>query len=331
MQTCRVCKKLYRADHVGELLDESEWVQALLATCEAGAVPGTYVPRRAELKRWAETKGKKVARGLAVVRDPALIAGLAENEHDVASLLGILSSPGADRDRGAPALPELRRRPHRAATVQPDVRDLRRRGARRRVEGVPPPRDRPGDVLQLQERPRLDAREGALRHLPGRPQLPQRGHAAQLHLPLARVRADGAGVLRASERGGRLVPLLAAGALRLVVRPRARRQEPPAARSHAGRAGALREGFGRLLRRRVRLPVLGREGLHRARGHRVPERLRSPPAPARERREARVLRCGAQRALPPARHRAGGGPHARRAGDPVRGLHASTRAGRRPS
>jgi len=95
MQTCRVCKKLYRADHVGELLDESEWVQALLATCEAGAVPGTYVPRRAELKRWAETKGKKAARGLAVVREPALIAGLAENEHDVASLLGILSNPGA--------------------------------------------------------------------------------------------------------------------------------------------------------------------------------------------------------------------------------------------
>src|SRR4029077_5167841 len=86
MQTCRICKKLYRADHVGELLDESEWVQALLATCEAGAVPGTYVPRRAELKRWAETKGKKAARGLAVVREPALIAGLAENEHDVASL-----------------------------------------------------------------------------------------------------------------------------------------------------------------------------------------------------------------------------------------------------
>ena len=28
------------------------------------------------------------------MRDPALIAGLAENEHDVASLLGILSSPG---------------------------------------------------------------------------------------------------------------------------------------------------------------------------------------------------------------------------------------------
>ncbi len=31
MQTCRQCKKLFRADHVPELLPESEWVRSLLA------------------------------------------------------------------------------------------------------------------------------------------------------------------------------------------------------------------------------------------------------------------------------------------------------------
>src|SRR5262249_60700019 len=63
MQTCRHCKRLFRADHVAELLDESEWVASLRAVLEAGTVEGTYIPRRAELKRWAETKGRKVAAG----------------------------------------------------------------------------------------------------------------------------------------------------------------------------------------------------------------------------------------------------------------------------
>src|SRR5262249_56049019 len=92
MQTCRNCKRLFRADHVVELLGESEWVAAVLAACEAGAVAGTYIPRRAGLKRWAETKGKKLAPGLAIVRDPGLLAGVIEDGHDVPTLLTLLSS-----------------------------------------------------------------------------------------------------------------------------------------------------------------------------------------------------------------------------------------------
>src|SRR5215510_903609 len=94
MQTCRHCKKLFRADHVAELLDESEWVQSLLATGESGPVPGTYVVQRAELERWAKTKGKKLAPGLPIVREPGLMAGIIEGEHDVAGLLTVVSSAG---------------------------------------------------------------------------------------------------------------------------------------------------------------------------------------------------------------------------------------------
>src|SRR5437764_1247075 len=61
MQTCRHCKKLFRADHVPELLPESEWVQALMAETEAAA-PGSE--RRDAVFRWAATKGKKLAKGL---------------------------------------------------------------------------------------------------------------------------------------------------------------------------------------------------------------------------------------------------------------------------
>jgi glycyl-tRNA synthetase len=62
MQTCRRCKRLFRADHVEELLAESAWVRAF-----AGA--------GADLRRWAEKEGRKLAPGLALVRDPAAVAG----------------------------------------------------------------------------------------------------------------------------------------------------------------------------------------------------------------------------------------------------------------
>jgi glycyl-tRNA synthetase len=105
MQTCRQCKKLFRADHVAESLGESEWVAALLELCEPGAVPNTYVPRRTELERWARTRGKKLAPGLAMVREPGLIAGIAEDEHDVPTLLTIVSSPSANVSEIRPPCP----------------------------------------------------------------------------------------------------------------------------------------------------------------------------------------------------------------------------------
>src|SRR5215210_7300621 len=62
------------------------------------------------------------------------------------------------------------------------------------------PGDGAGDLPGLQDRARLRAQEAAVRHRPGREVLPQRDHAGQLHLPHARVRADGDGVLRPARR-----------------------------------------------------------------------------------------------------------------------------------
>ena len=96
---------------------------------------------------------------------------------------------------------EFELRPHRAARVQPDVRDARRPGARRRLGRLPAPRDRAGHLPQLQEHAPVRAQEAAVRDRPGRQVVPQRDHGAQLHLPHARVRADGDGVLRPARRG----------------------------------------------------------------------------------------------------------------------------------
>jgi len=70
MQTCRQCKKLFRADHVGQMLKESEWVNSLGTALEAVPNPSQLAFRPESLLKWAKTKGRKLAPGLALVRNP---------------------------------------------------------------------------------------------------------------------------------------------------------------------------------------------------------------------------------------------------------------------
>ena len=69
MQTCRQCKKLFRADHVAELLQSSEWLQSLADAIDDQ--PGESMGRAINAERWASRKGKKLAPGLAIVRGAA--------------------------------------------------------------------------------------------------------------------------------------------------------------------------------------------------------------------------------------------------------------------
>ena len=97
----------------------------------------------------------------------------------------------------AARLSELRRHGvHRAEAVQPDVQDAHGSGRGRLGRRLPAPRDRAGDVRRLPAGPDGRAQEAAVRDRPDRQVVPQRDHAGQLHLPHARVRADGDGVLR---------------------------------------------------------------------------------------------------------------------------------------
>ena len=99
--------------------------------------------------------------------------------------------------RAADAVSRLRQgRADGAAPVQPDVQDLHGPGRRGRVRRLPPARDGPGHVRQLRQRAPVHADETPLWHRSGRAVVPQRDHARQLHLPDARVRADGDRVLR---------------------------------------------------------------------------------------------------------------------------------------
>src|SRR5204863_5350225 len=97
-QTCRQCKKLFRADHVWEMIRESEWPLAFADAMElkpfwqkviesrlTGSIPlaseeDTIKVNVSELLRWAKSKGKKIASGLALVRNPELtLSWLAEH------------------------------------------------------------------------------------------------------------------------------------------------------------------------------------------------------------------------------------------------------------
>ncbi len=70
MQTCRQCKKLVRADHVAEMLKESEWVASLGTVLTRGPDDSLLDIDAEALLKWAKSKGRKVAPGLALVRKP---------------------------------------------------------------------------------------------------------------------------------------------------------------------------------------------------------------------------------------------------------------------
>ncbi len=221
-------------------------------------------------------------------------------------------------------MPGLRHEGHalRAADVQPDVQDVHGPGRGLGVGGVPAPGDGAGHLREFPQRPAVDAAEGAVRHRPDRQGVPQRDHPGELHLPHARVRADGDAVLRRAGHRHALVRVLerAADELAQVARPGAGAAGVPSA--HEGRARPLRA---RRVRRDLRLRWHAR--LPGDRGRPQPRRLRPLAPPGILRQEARVLRSAEQQALPAVRRRDVGRrrPHdARRArqrlsrGDPSR-------------
>ena len=104
-------------------------------------------------------------------------------------------------------LPELRPgQVHRPAELQPDVQDVRRPGRGRHGRRLAPPGDGAGHLRRLQAGPVDVADEDPVRHRADRQVVPQRDHPGQLHLPDARVRADGDGVLRQAGHGRAVAP-----------------------------------------------------------------------------------------------------------------------------
>ena len=62
MSTCRQCKRLFRSDQVWDQIQESEWYKSLVSA----------MTEMRSLMDWANKKGKKLAPGLALVRNPRI-------------------------------------------------------------------------------------------------------------------------------------------------------------------------------------------------------------------------------------------------------------------
>ena len=165
-------------------------------------------------------------------------------------------------DPGRRGLPPLRRTPHAvpglrqgrahsAAPVQPHVQDLHGPGGGGRRRHLPAPGDGPGHLRQLRQCAAVHAPEAAVRHRADRQGVPQRDHAGQLHLPHARVRADGDRVLRQSRRAVEERPATRTGTSAgsrtgiASLRRYGLAREPAAARARQGRARPLRQAHGR--------------------------------------------------------------------------------------
>jgi glycyl-tRNA synthetase len=65
MSGCKHCKKLFRSDHVWDMLIESDWVKSLLEYIGKKR----NAPTIGDLRFWADSKGKKLAPNLALIRN----------------------------------------------------------------------------------------------------------------------------------------------------------------------------------------------------------------------------------------------------------------------
>ncbi|MBI2438562.1 MAG: glycine--tRNA ligase [Lentisphaerae bacterium] len=79
MQTCQICKRHLRADLVWESIRGSEWLASLTRAIEGVPETNTVAATGPSLLRWANGEGKRLAPGLAVVRNPQVtLSWLAE-------------------------------------------------------------------------------------------------------------------------------------------------------------------------------------------------------------------------------------------------------------
>ncbi len=215
----RETKQRYRSDHLSVYVPTASWAAIAQAAASGASRRGRHGQALLLLPR-ATARARPSRR-----RRPRRPGG------DVTSV-SLPEVPEVALPARARARSREGGQPHRASQLQPDVQDLRRRDRDRGRRGVPAPRDGAGHLRAVQERGRHHAREGAVRHRADRQGLPQRGHAAQLHLPQPRVRADGDRVLLPRERGPRVVSLLARLAPLLVAERSASRASNLQLREH---------------------------------------------------------------------------------------------------
>ena len=102
MLTCRQCRRHFRADHMDDLIAQSEWIASL---SEAGDADenGMLTLDQAKLERWIRKRGRKQAKGMALVKDAtthleAVARTIGEAPRALRDVLVVLGMPGLPDD-----------------------------------------------------------------------------------------------------------------------------------------------------------------------------------------------------------------------------------------
>ena len=251
---CTDCNRYYRADQIGETLKSSKWVQAVKKLLEGPA--GQKDPEKA-LRNWATNDGKKLAPNHPGVKNPDQSATLRDPGPGVCPTAASCLEP-SPRTSCPTTLGPVEATGTQVSSARDGTGHLREHD----------------NILNRRE-------EAAVRRRTDRQGVPERDHARQLHVPHARVRADGDRVLLPPGHGREDPPGVDRRAPPLVLGVRDPEGEPQAPRAREGRARVLRQA---LRRRRVPVP----DGLERARGDREPHGLRPEAALEVQRKQRRT-------------------------------------------
>ena len=93
MSMCKHCKKLFRADHVWDLIKEAPWVLSFAESCFTNN-DGDLTFHSPAAMAWAAGRGRKLAPGLALVRNPSVtLSWLAEDLQNNPALVKSISIP----------------------------------------------------------------------------------------------------------------------------------------------------------------------------------------------------------------------------------------------
>jgi len=89
MQTCRVCKKLFRADHIPDMLREADWVMDLMETLSVSDMNASVdmTNDMGKVINWLQRKGKKLAQGLVATKEKVAF----DNAATFSELISILA------------------------------------------------------------------------------------------------------------------------------------------------------------------------------------------------------------------------------------------------
>ena len=153
-----------------------------------------------------------------------------------------MQPPLARRPAPGAQMPRMWRRTHRRPQLQSDVQNIHRPRRRRRLSRLPPPRNRPGHLRQLRERPQRLPQAPAIRHSPNRQGVSQRNHHRRLYLSHPRIRNDGDRVLRRAGRRRKQPRALDRGLLELVHIARRPQRQAARPRPRTRRAFPLLQG-----------------------------------------------------------------------------------------